>query len=899
VQQILTEVRGHLEDSYGELLDAGAADDEAAREAEVRFGRPEVVARAYHNILLERTRDGSHGAPPRRPPGERLTRENIMSALLRDLRFALRGLRRAPGYTLAFVLTLGLGIGANSAIFSVVNGVLLRPLPYRDGHELVYLRQSAPLAGLDNALFSVPEIREYQEQVAAFSGVADFSSMEFTLLGFDEPREVIAGVVNGGYFEVMGLEAELGRVIQPSDDGGEAEPVMVLTHDYWMSAFGGDPAVVGTDVQMNGRSIPIIGVAAPAPPYPEETDIYVNVVTSPHHLGATMRTDRAHRMTEVFGRLAPGATLEEARSEVQQVATQGYAAYPESYDDTAGYSVTVTPLQRQLAARARTVLLLLLGAAGFVLLLACANVANLTLARVLRRRDELAVRVSLGAGGGALRRQLLMENLVPSLIGAAFGLLVARLGLDALTQYAARYSVRAGEIRLDATVFAVTLIIGVGAACLFALIPRLPTATPRSAGRAAAIRHARATAGVAGRNLQRALVVVQVAVCFVLLIGAGLLLRTLLNLNSTDGGFELDTVLTVEVPTTFGRRTNAEDRQFYETVVERAAALPGVSHAALGTRVPLVGAPDGLGAILANLEFDIDGVAAEPGQPPRADYRVVTPGYFDTLGMEVVQGRGFAATDSAEAPLAVIINEAMARRYFPDRDPVGQRIRWSDDILRIIGIDPGYRTVIGVVSDTNDFGITNPVPDVVFQPFAQSPDAAVLFVRSTRPAAVARPVVELIHDIDPEQPVERVATLAQVRADAIAPQRLNATLLSAFAALAVVIAAVGVAGVLAFSVSQRRREIGVRAALGADRRRLVAAVMSEGMLMVVLGLVVGTTVAAGLSRLVAGLLFGVAPIDAATFAAVAATLLLIAALAAWIPARRAARIDPVAALRAD
>jgi predicted permease len=815
-----------------------------------------------------------------------------MSALLRDVRFALRGLRRAPGYTLAFVLTLGLGIGANTALFSVVNGVLLQPLPYQDGHELVYLRQSAPLAGIDNALFSVPEIIEYRDNVDALTGVAEFSALEFTVLGLDQPERLRAGIVSGNYFEVMGLGAAHGRVIQPSDDGGDASPVMVLTHEYWMRAFGGDPAVIGRVLRMNNMAVTIIGVAAPAPPYPEETDIYVNLVTSPHHVGATMQTDRAHRMTEVFGRLAPGTTLDAARRDVQQVAAQGYAAFPEFYDTTEGYAVTVTPLQRQLSARAETVFLLLFGAAGFVLLIACANVANLTLARVLRRRQELSVRASLGAGRGALRRQLLMENLVPSLLGAALGLVVARLALDALVGYAARYSVRAGEITIDATVFALTLAVGVTAAFLFALLPRLPGAVRKN-------EPARATVGLNGRNMQRGLVVLQVAVCFVLLIGAGLLLRTLLNLSRADGGLQLDSVLTLNVPQFNNTRTEQEDRLFLDTVLERVAALPGVDAVALASRLPLEGPPEGLGALLANFELQIEGVPEEAGESPRADFRVVTPSYFDALGMRVVAGRGFAATDTADAPMVVIINETMAQRLFPDRDPIGQRIRWIGDIARPLGIDTGYRTIVGVVSDSNDFGIANPVPHVVFHPFAQYPAAPLLFVRSSQPEAVARPTVEAIHAIDPEQPVLDVATLAQVRAEAIAPQRLNATLLGAFALLAVLIAAVGVAGVLAFSVSQRTRELGVRAALGADRRRLVRTVIGEGALMAGAGLLIGAVAAAALSRLAAGLLFGVAPTDAATYGGVAALLLLMALGAAWLPARRAANVDPITALRAE
>ena len=815
-----------------------------------------------------------------------------MSTLLRDLRLALRGLVRAPGYTLAFVLTLGLGIGANTAIFSVVNGVLLKPLPHRDGDQLVYLRHSVQRAGIDNTLFSVPEIASYRDQVDSFADVAEFSAMTFTLLGFDEPRRVRVGIVTGNYFDVMGLTATAGRVIGREDDGEGAEAVSVLTHEYWQRAFGGDPEIVGTVVQMNGRSVRIVGVAEPSPPYPEQTDLFVNLVASPHHLGATMTHDRTHRMTEAFARLENGASLAAARVQVDQVTERVHAEFPEVYDTAQGFAVSATPLRDQLAARARPTFLLLLGVAAFVLVIACANVANLTLGRVLRRRDELSVRVSLGAGSGALRRQLLIENLVPALLGAALGLVLARVGLIALVEYAARYSVRAAEISIDTTAFLVAFAVGIGAACFFALIPRLPASGAGS----------RATAGLAGRRMQRILVIAQVAVCFVLLIGAGLLLRTLINVHRADGGLNTEGVLTMNIPTIGAAEAASHPENFYQIVLERVAALPGVRAAALGSRVPLKGAPDGgSAALIAAVEFNVVGRELEPGTPqPRADFRPVSRGYFDTLGMSLVEGRLFERTDGPESAKMVVINEAMAARYFPDREAVGQQIAWANDLLRrFMGVSLEPRTIVGVVSDSNDYGIGAAVPHIVFQPYEQVQFASVLFVRSAQPASIVRPTLAIIRDLDPEQAVENIATLDEVRADAIAPQRLNATLVGVFALLAVSIAAVGVAGMLAFSVSQRVRELGIRAALGADRGRLVRSVLGEGVAMTSAGLVLGGVVAMAITRLIANLLFEVGPTDVTTFAGVAALLLAVATIASWMPARRAAKVDPVMALRSD
>jgi predicted permease len=819
-----------------------------------------------------------------------------MSNLFQQFRLAFRGMRSARAYTIAFVLTLGLGIGANAAIFSVVDAVLLQPLPYRDGERLVYLRHAAPLAGRDNALFSVPEINDYREQVKSFDDVAEFSALTFTMLGLDEPRRVRAGIVTGNYFEVMGLGVVVGRTISEDDDGEAAAPVAALTHEYWQRTFGGDPEVVGRVVTMNGRSIEIVGVAAPAPPYPERTDLYVNMVTSPHHLSASMTHDRVHRMTEVFARLTPGASVTSATGEVDAVTARLHADYPEAYDETYGYSVTVSSLRDQLSTRARPTLLMLLGVAAFVLVIACANVANLTLARIMKRQEELGLRVSLGATRVALRRQLLIENLVPSIFGAGLGWLIALTGVDLLASYVSRYTARASEISVDMTVFMVALVVGVIAASVFALLPRLPESVGVGGG---ARFGRRATAGVAGRRMQRLLVVSQIAVCFVLLIGASLLLRTLFNLQQAEAGVDAEEVLVMEVPI-LGARSTDERRAYYQTIRDRVAALPSVRDAALGSVVPLRGAPTGLAAFLTTMEFRIEGREVEPGAPqPRADYRSVSVEYFRTLGITLMNGRWLEGTDRADASKVVVINQSFAKRYFPDQNPLGRRIAWSGDIVSRIGISDEWRTIVGVVSDTKDYGVDAQVPHAVYQPYAQEPGAGTLFIRTTQPDTVVRPAISVIRKLEPDQPILNVATLARVRHEAIAPQRLNAVLVGTFALLALAIAAVGVAGVLAFHVSQRTRELGIRAALGADRFRLMRTILMEGASLALAGLVVGSLAAAWMSNLISGLLYEVAPNDFATFVAVAVTLAAVAIGASSIPGWMASKVDPAEALRAE
>lgn len=820
-----------------------------------------------------------------------------MGSWLHDLRFALRGTRRSPGYVLASVLTLGLGLGASTALWSVVDGVLLRPLPLRDGERIVYLRQEAKLAGVENALFSVPEIADYRAAARTLDGVAEFSSLTFTVLGLDQPTRIKAGIVTGNYFEVMGHDVALGRALGPADDGETAPGVMVLGDAAWRRLFGGDPRAVGRVLSMNGRSVTIVGVARRAPPYPEETDVFVNMATSPHHLSAAMSHDRLHRMTEVFARLAPGATVEAAAAETAAIAERLRGEHPEAYDPTAGYAVRLAPLRAQLAARARPVVWVAFAAAGFLFLVACANVASLGLARLVDRQAELTLRGFLGAGRGRLRRMLLAESLIPALTGAALGCGLAFLAVDSLADFAARFSGRAGEIAIDGRVLAVAVAASVAAALVFAFLPSLPS---RLAGLRDGSAGDRTTSQLGVRRLQRALTVAQIAVSFALLVAAGLLLKTFLNLERAEPGLDADQVLAMEIPVRSGARSEEERRRFYETILERTRALPGVEMAALGSLLPLRGAPTGLVARLSAMELEREDQPVAAGAPhPRADFRAVTPEYFATVGQHLVAGRLLGDGDDREAPLALVINETMARRLFPDGDAVGRRISWTDDVTRFLDISREPRTVVGVVSDAKDFGIDEETPAVAYQPFAQVPISSVLFVRTAQPQAVSAAALGVVRALDADQPIESVATLAEVRRQAIAPERLNATLVGSFAALAVAIAALGIGAVLAFSVSRRGRELGIRAALGADRRRLLHLVLGEGLRVAALGLAVGALAAYALSGLLEGLLFGVPTRDLPTFAAVALTLLAVTLAASWLPAARAARVDPASALRAE
>ena len=817
-----------------------------------------------------------------------------MEAIMRDVRHAMRGLRKNPGYALVFIVTLGLGIGANTAMFSAVNGVLLRPLPHADGDRLVYLRQSALLADTENALFSVPEIDDYRRGAPSLEAVAEFSALTFTMLGYDAPRLVRAGIVTGNYFEVMGLSATLGRTVGIEDAGEGAPAVIVLSDAYWRSAFGADPGIIGTTVEMNGRIATFVGVAEPAPPYPEATDIYVNLATSPHHLDASMSHDRRHRMTEVFARLAPAATVESLRTEVSTITARIHEEYPEAYAATSGFDVTVTPLKTQLTARARPTLLLLLGTAFFVLIIACANLANLTLTRVLRRDHELAIRVALGGSRAALRRELLVESLVLASAGAALGLLLASVSLNLLISFAERFTSRASEIALDPSVFAFALVAAVFASVFFTMVPPLPDGDGVS--RALTKSGTRSTVGAGAKRAQRALVVAQIGTSFVLLVGAGLLLRTMMHLNRIDPGFDAAQILSMDIPPNALMRADEETRNRYLAIVEDVRALPGVDDAALAMSVPLSSSGN---FTTMTMEMAVEGDVLVPGAPqPRADFRVVSSGYFSTMGIELLRGREFTSTDVGDAQLVVVINESMARTHFGERDPLGQRIAWTNPLLS--AGPPEWRTVVGVAADTKDGGLVAEVFHAMYMPYQQMLLAGALVVRvSGDPVAVAPAVREAILAHDSNQAIDNVMTIAALSSESVAPQRLNALLLGGFAVLALVIAAVGIGGVLAFSVGSRTREFGIRCALGARRQQVWSGVVTEGVTLAALGVSLGTVVAVVMTRFISGLLVGVQALDPVTFVAVGLLLGGVAIIAAWVPAWRAASVTPMEALAAE
>jgi len=869
------EMRFHVEMEVEKNLKRGLSHEEARRQAMQSFGG------------VEKFKDEVRDQSPAR----------LLESLGQDLRYGFRALWKNPAFSIAAVLTLALGIGANTAIFSVVHGVLLQSLPYGGGERLVRLRADSPGANLENTGFSALNLADYRSQTRSFEGLSEYHSMWFVLLGGKEPVRVQTGVVSANFFDVLGVKPVLGRTFRTGEDAHGAEAVLVLSYAYWMRGFGGDPKVVGRVFQMNDRPHTVIGILPPIPGYPEENDVYMPVSACPFRSNPRVESNRGIRFFQVFGKLKPGVPLAAARADLATVTNRLQRAYPEAFPKSE-FIVTPVSLIDEMTRQARPTFLILLCTVGLVLLLACANVANLSLARLIRREREMALRSVLGADRKRLARQLLTESTVLGLAGGLVGLVLARAGLQLLVTFATRFTPRASEIRMDATVLVFTLAVSLMTGIALGLIPAVSRRKDLSASLSEG--GERSTAGSTRHRIRNLLIVGQVAISFVLLIGAGLMVRTIWNLQRVDPGFQPERVLATRLDLNF-TKYNTPDKvlAIHEQLVRRMQSEQGVVSVAISGSFPL----NDLSGGPSTGQFQVEGIPVpNQDQAPRADFQQVSADYFRTIQVPLLRGRGFEARDRRPPGLAngpntvvpnavALINRTMANHFWPGKEAVGRRISFDQG--------ESWVTIVGVVGDVRQYGLAAAPTDQIYLHDLQFPTlSSTLMVRAvTDPMSMSRIVTDTVHGLDPDQPVDRFRTLEQVRSNSIASPRLTALLLALFAALALVITATGISGVLAFSVSQRFHEFGIRMALGAAPSTVLRMVLRQGMGLVAIGLGIGLAGAFAFSRLLSGLLYGVSSTDPLTFAAVALVLLGVAATACFLPARRATGADPMHALR--
>ncbi len=799
----------------------------------------------------------------------------VLDAVRQDLRYALRQLRSHPGFAAVVLLTLGLGIGANTAMFSVVDAVLLRPLPYPEANRLVLLQGHKE--GIGNESASVPDFLDWKAQSRSFSGMTAFAGASLNLAGSEgrPPERLIAARVTSDFFRTLGVGPSPGRGFTREEDRAGAGKVVVLGRSLWKDRFGGDPDVIGRAVTLNGEPYTVVGIAAPGFQFPSWAQAWTPVAPQPGSPGQGRRSD----FLGVVGRLAPGVTLRTARAEMTAIGRRLERQYPAT---NTGWSVAVTSLRERIVGDVRPALLVLLGAVGLVLLIACANVANLLLARGAARGRELALRSALGARRGRLIGQLLAESLVLSLLGAALGVLLAYWGTRALVGLDPGALPRLGEVRIDGLVLLFALGAAVLTAAVFGLAPALRLARPDL--RRALVEGGRSSGMRGGGFLDRGLVAGQVAVALVLLVGAGLLIRSFARLEGVDPGFRARGVLTARVSLPESRYPDdPRMREFWNGLLARLGKLPGVTAAGATSDLPLQSG--------SYLSFRIEGRPA-PGPDVVQDAVVCAEGgdYFRSLGISLVRGRLPDARDGPEGRPVAVVDRAMARRYWGHDDPIGDRI--SFDGTR-------WYTIVGIVGDVRTESLDRPGYPHAYLSYRQSPRHGMALTLRTDgdPAALAGPVRAAVGDIDPTLPVYSVHTMREIVATSILGPRFDVVTLGAFAGLALLLALIGIYGVLSYAVTRRLRELGIRMVLGADRGATLRYVLRLGMIPVLTGIAIGLVGALLSVRVLSGLLYGVAPLDPVTFLLVPAALAAVAALACWIPARRATRVDPIHALR--
>jgi putative ABC transport system permease protein len=807
-----------------------------------------------------------------------------MTTLLQDVRYAVRTLLKSPGFTLVAVVALALGIGANTAIFSVVKAVLLSPLPYPEPERLVWVREINPGADIMDEPASAPNFNDWRTQGRSFDGMAAFANAGGTITDGDrEPERVPAMATSANFFQIVGVAPALGRGFLPEEEAAGKNRVVVLSHGLWQRRFGARPDVLGQQITISGNPHTVVGVAAPG---------FKTPVSGPKPpelwFPLAFNFDESRRRSDflsVVGRLKPGATVEQARAELEGIAARLAAERPST---NAGWSVKVEPLHERVVGNVRQALWVLMGVVGFLLLISCANVANLLLARAAGRRQEIAVRTALGARRGRLVRQFLTESLLLGLAGGGLGLVLAAWGVEVLVALSPGNIPRLEEVGLDARVLAFTFGVSALTGVLFGLLPALSASKADVSVSLKEGGSRGSTAGAGARRLRATLVVAEIAITVVLLAGAGLMVRSFMAIQSVDPGFRPERVLTFDFALPAAKYK--EDPQivgFAEQLTARAAALPGVERAALVDALPLSGG----GSVLA---FVIEG---RPPLPPEqvqdAQVFVVTPDYFEVLGIGHVRGERLTERHREGTPDVAVINEAMARRFWPGEDPVGKRLNLGNPE------NTPWVTVIGIVRDTRHSGLDKEPYPQMYGPAAQFPRRAMTLVARTSgdPTGLAPALRRELAAIDPDLPLYNVRTMEQVMSDSISRRRFQMVLIAAFAGVGLLLAAVGIYGVISYSVAQRRHEIGVRMALGARAADILKLVVGQGLGLTLAGVGVGLAGAFALTRVLASLLYGVTATDPLTFACVALALLGVALLACLLPARRATKVDPMVALR--
>lgn len=809
---------------------------------------------------------------------------HFLGTVWQDLRYGVRTLVKSPAFAVVAVLSLALDIGANTAIFSVVNSILLRPLPYPESERLMAIWHTPPQAsfpGMNRFSVSPGNYLDWKEQSRAFERMAIYQYAGLSLSGGGDPTPVTGAAVSSDFFSVLRAQVEKGRTFSPDEEQPGREQVVVLGHGLWQRAFGANPNLIGQTVTLNSRSFTVVGIMPAGFEFPAEAELWV-----PLAWDAAERETRAIHDYLVVARLKQDASLAQAQAEMSTISDRLEQQYPEA---NKGWGAVVIPLQEDLVGDVRPALLVLFSAVGFVLLIACANVANLMLARGANRRREIALRIALGATRGRIVRQLLCESVLLAVMGGLLGLLLAGWGGQLLVRLSSGSLPGAVEVGVDAWALGFTLLVSLCAGVLAGVAPALQF-SKSDLSETLKQGTGRGGGGSVKQRTRKALVVCEVALSLILLVGAGLMIRSFWMLQNVDPGFDASNTLTMSVLLPSTRYSEPQQMlAFHDRVLEQISALPGVVSVGSTTTVPLTGGG-------SRQPFTIEGRPAPPvSEQPLAQTRYVSPDYFSAMGVPLRQGRPFDERDRDGAPQVVVISEAMARRFFPGQNPVGQRLTAS------FHLQQGPREIVGVVGDVKSNGLDDDAAATMYLPFRQAPRPWINFVARTSsdPRGFVQPVSKAVYAVDKEQALTSVRTMEQVLDESLSGRRFNMTLLMTFAALALTLAAVGVYGVMNYSVMLRRRELGIRIALGARALDVLRLVLGQGLALTLIGVGVGMAGAYALTRLMASLLYGVAATDFLTFFSVSAVIILVGLLASFLPARRATKVDPMIALRSE